>query len=272
MEISARLRGVRVALALVLMGVSGVAYAADEAVPAKGAAGFVQDMRQTLSDTGLPHAVAAAAQWVAKAELSVATARELRPSLGMLAFATATTAALPIGEVVALHERTPQTEGQSEANSAPARQKRLSLADISRQAVATPDRNWVLSRSRSNLGVEIGTAAIDPATYLTTGTDRGPAIGSALAEHSLAGHDIELGWPMPSLPQARISAGHYWWGDRAFTPEVQGNRVSLSYAVNEHLQFEGGGSQDTVHGSTGFFGLRYNVPLDTDKLPGVMPR
>lgn len=270
MEISARLRGVRVAFALALTGVSGVAYAADEAAPPKGVAGFVQEMRQSLSDTGLPRAAAAAAQWVAKAELSVATARALRPSLGMLAFATATPAAMPVGEVVAFRDRAPQIEGESEANSAPARQQRLSLADISRQAVATPDRNWVLSRS--NLGAEIGTAAIDPATYLTSATGRGPAIGSALAEHSLAGHDIEIGWPMPLLPQARISAGHYWWGDRAFTPEVQGNRVSLSYALNEHLQFEGGGSRDSVHGSAGFFGLRYNVPLDTGKLPGVMPR
>jgi hypothetical protein len=35
--------------------------------------------------------------------------------------------------------------------------------------------------------------------------------------------------------------------------------------VMPHLQFEGGGTQDPVHGNAAFVGLRYSVPLEDEK-------
>ena len=261
----ARLHVLRLILAAALYGALGVtALAGDQPLPPHGTVtGFIVGLRQTVSESGA-RALDEAAQWFAKLEFATPKDK-LRPGSNTLALQTTSHDAIPLGaRAVALTDAADGTIASAD------RPSHLSLQALGAATVASGDRGWSFGHAQSNLGAEIGDTAVDPTTYLSANITHGPAIGGALAEHSLGGHDVELGLPMPAFPDTHITAARYWWGDRAFMPEVQGYRVGLSYDLNRHLQFEGGRSEDQVHGVAGFFGLRYTLPLDTKRPAGVM--
>lgn len=254
------------ALAGALLGAVTPAFADNAQQPeGKSITAFILGLRQTITDGGLSHAVGAAANWVNKVEIGLGASRDLRPGLGLLALET-NSRMIPLSPAAANRDRAAAAEDeQAGPGASPRSQRPLSLADLSREAVATNDRSWSLGHAQANLGAETSVTALDPVSYFADGTTRGPVVGGALAEHSLAGHDIEFGLPVPYLDGARIAAAHYWWGDGVFTPLVEGTRVSLKMEVMPHLQFESGATQDPVHGNAGFFGVRYSVPLEDEK-------
>lgn len=257
-----RLTAPLAAAAIALGCVVGPAYAGDGP---NSVYGFIVGLRQSVSDGGR-RAMGEAAGALARLELGAGLTRELRPGFG-ISSETQARAAVPVGAAFA--SRTPSLAGETGATATPA-QKRLSLQDVTSGASITPsDHSWSLDRARANLGAEIGSMATDPATYLTGNIYRGPNTGAALAEQSYEGRDVELGLPL--RPDLRATVAHYWWGERAFSPIVDGYRFSLRYDLSKNLQFEGGDTQDALHGSTGFFGIRYSKPLGLDRLPGVMP-
>ncbi len=270
MENRALLRALQLASAAALAGalaVAGTPAFADSAQQpeGKGISAFILGLRQSITDGGLSHAVGAAANWVNKIEIGLGASGNLRPGLGLLALET-NSRMIPVNPAATNRDHAAAAEDEYAGPAAsPRGQRPLSLAALSREAVATNDRSWSLGHAQANLGAEISTTALDPVSYLTDGTTRGPVVGGALAEHSLTGHDIEFGLPIPYLDGARIAAAHYWWGDGVFTPLVEGTRVSLKLEVMPHLQFESGATQDPVHGNAGFFGMRYSVPLEDEK-------
>jgi hypothetical protein len=270
MENRVLLRAVQLASAAALAGalISSVAPAFAEGAQqtdGKGISAFILGLRQSITDGGLSHAVGVAANWMNRMEIGVGTSRDLRPGLGLLALET-NSRMVPLNPAAANRDHAAASENDdAESDSSPRGQRRLSLAALSQEAVATSERSWALGHAQANLGAEMSATALDPVSYLTNATTRGPVVGSALAEHSLSGHDIEFGLPVPYLDGARIAAAHYWWGDGVFTPLVEGTRVSLKMQVMPHLQFEGGGTQDPVHGNAGFLGMRYSVPLEDEK-------
>ncbi|MDE2165219.1 MAG: hypothetical protein KGJ66_02630 [Alphaproteobacteria bacterium] len=263
-----QLRVIRVALAAALCGVpSSVALANDAPPPRHGAViAFIVGLRQSVTDSSA-RVLDEAAHWLGQLELGVGSIGELRPGISALALATPDHAMIPVARVVPLGVQNDDTE----ANVAVRRPVRLGLQELADATVVSGDRNWSIGHAQVNLGAEIGDTALDPETYLTGNLTRGPAVGAALSEHLLGGHDIELGLPLPDLPSMHITAARYWWGDRTFMQVVDGYRLGLSYAINPHLQFEGGRSEDQVHGIAGFFGFHYSIPLDTKRPPGVMP-
>lgn len=261
----ARLHVLRLSLAAALYGAFGVtALAGDQPLQPHGTVtGFIVGLRQTVSESGA-RVLDEAAQWLAKFEFA-APKGDLRPGSHALALQTTGHDAIPLGaRTVTL------TDSADSTIATASRSSHLTLQALADATVASSDRGWSFGHARSNLGAEIGDTALDPSTYLAANITHGPAIGGALAEQSLGGHDIELGLPMPAFPDTHITAARYWWGDRAFMPEVQGYRLGLSYDLNQHLQFEGGRSEDQIHGVAEFFGLRYTLPLDTKRPPGVM--
>jgi hypothetical protein len=270
MENRVLLRALQLASAAALAGAliaAGTPAFAEGAAPpdGKSISAFILGLRQSITDGGLSHAVGAAANWMNKVEIGLGTSGDLRPGLGLLALET-NARMVPVNPAAASRDHAAAAEDEyAGPDSSPREQHRLSLATLSQAAVATNDRSWALGHAQANLGVEMSATALDPVSYLTDATTRGPVVGSALAEHSLSGHDIEFGLPVPYLDGARIAAAHYWWGDGVFTPLVEGTRVSLKMQVMPHLQFEGGGTQDPVHGNAGFFGIRYSVPLEDEK-------
>ncbi len=270
MENRVLLRALQLASAAALAGAlvsSGTpAFAGDAEHPdGKSISAFMLGLRQSITDGGLSHAVGAAANWVNKIEIGLGTSRDLRPGLGLLALET-NSRMVPVSPAAARSDHAAAAGDEyAGPEASPRGQRRLSLATLSQTAVASNDHSWSLGHAQANLGAEMSATALDPASYLTNSTTRGPVVGSALAEHSLSGHDIEFGLPVPYLDGARIAAAHYWWGDGVFTPLVEGTRVSLKIEVMPHLQFESGATQDPVHGNAGFFGMRYNVPLEDEK-------
>ncbi|HTC18221.1 MAG TPA: hypothetical protein VK690_03835 [Stellaceae bacterium] len=232
------------------------------ALDGKGISAFTLGLRQTLTESGLTHAVGAAASWMGQLEIGLGSSRDMRPSLGLLALET-NSHAIPVNPAAKSRDRAPAAAGGNNAfDDPPHTQHRLSLATLSQATVASLNHSFALGHAQSNLGAEMSGTALDPASYLAGGTTRGPVIGLALAEHSLSGHDIELGLPVPYLDGARIAAARYWWGDGVFTPLVEGTRVSLKMDLTPHIQFEGGATQDPVHGRAGFVGLRYSVSFE----------
>ena len=261
----------RLTLAAAFCGLAGGTALAADAPPAPHSAvtGFIVDMRQTVSDSSA-RVVDAAEQLLSKLELGGGSAGDIRPGIGALAVRGTDQVAARIAKFVPL--------GAVDSDSAPAnvdaakRSAGLGLQALAADTVISGDRGWSIGHARSNLGAEIGNAAVDPATYLTGSLNHGPVVGTALAEQSLGGHDLELGLPVPAMPEMHVTAARYWWGDRTFLQSVEGYRVGLSFDLNQHLRFEGGRSEDQVHGSGGFLGLHYSLPLDTERPPGVMPR
>jgi len=270
MENRVLLRALQLASAAALAGAlvsSGTpAFAGDVEHPdGKSISAFMLGLRQSITDGGLSHAVGAAANWMNKIEIGLGTSRDLRPGLGLLALET-DSRMVPVNPAAASRDHVAATaDAYAGPEASPRGQRRLSLATLSQETVATSERSWSLNHAQANLGAETSITALDPVSYLTDGTTRGPVVGGALAEHSLSGHDIEFGLPVPYLDGARIAAAHYWWGDGVFTPLVEGTRVSLKMEVMPHLQFETGATQDPVHGNAGFFGMRYSVPLEDEK-------
>ncbi|MDE2229199.1 MAG: hypothetical protein KGL11_09190 [Alphaproteobacteria bacterium] len=267
------LRVPRVGLVAALCGLaSGTALAGDETPHPHGTVtAFIVGLRQTVSESG-ERVLGEAARWLTKLELGTGAIRDLRPGFSALALEETRQAAIPVARMLPLGARDSETENRTDGMLAALhRQTRLGLQGLAEATVATADRGWSYGNAQSNLGAEIGGTALDPETYLAGNINRGPVTGAALAEHSLGERDIELGLPMPLLPNMHVTAARYWWGDRAFAPAVQGYRFGLTYEITQHLQFEGGRSEDTIHGVAGFFGLHYTVPLDTKRPPGVMP-
>lgn len=263
----AQMRVLRVALAAALCGAaSGTALASDASPPRHDAVtAFIVGLRQTVTDSSA-RVLTEAAHWLSQLELGAGPIGDLRPGISALALAAPDHAAIPVARVIRLGAR----DDDAEPGAPMQRPTRLGLQALA-ATVVSGDRNWSIGHAQANLGAEIGAAALDPGTFLTGHLTRGPAVGAALAEYSLGGHEVELGLPLPDLPSMHITAARYWWGDRTFMQAVEGYRVGLSYAINPHLQFEGGRSEDQVHGIAGFFGFRYSIPLDTKRPPGVMP-
>lgn len=261
----------RLTLAAVFCGLAGGTALAADAPPASHSAvtGFIVDMRQTVSDSSA-RVVDEAEQLLSKLELGGGSAADRRPDTGMLAVRGTDPVAARIAKFIPL--------GAVDSDAVPAkvdaakRPTGLGLQTLAADTVISGDRGWSIGHAQSNLGAEIGNEAVDPATYLTDSPNHGPVVGTALAEQSLGGHDLELGLPVPAMPDMHVTAARYWWGDRTFLQSVEGYRVGLSYDLNQHLRFEGGRSEDQVHGAGGFFGLHYSLPLDTERPPGVMPR
>ena len=261
----------RLTLAAALCGLAGGPALAEEALPVPHSAvtGFIADMRQTVSDSSA-RVVDEATQLLSKLELGGGSAGDLRPGIGVLAAKATDRVATRIAKIIPL--------GAVDSDSTPAkadaakRPTGLGLQALAAATVISGDRGWSIGHAQSNLGAEIGDNAADPATYLTDSPNHGPVVGTALAEQSLGGHDLELGLPVPAMPDMHVTAARYWWGDRTFLQSVEGYRVGLSYDLNQHLRFEGGRSDDQVRGVGGFFGLHYSLPLDTERPPGVMPR
>jgi hypothetical protein len=260
-------RALQLASAAALSGalvVAGTPAFAEGAAPpdGKGISAFTLGLRQTLTEDGFSHALGAAAGWMGQLEIGLGTSRDMRPSLGLLAQET-NSRTVPVMPAAKSRDRAPATEDDNSAfDDPPHTQHRLSLATLSQATVASLNHSFALGHAQANLGAEMSGTALDPASYLTGGTTRGPVVGMALAEHSLSGHDIELGLPVPYLDGARITAARYWWGDGVFTPLVEGTRVSLKMDLTPHVQFEGGATQDSVHGRAGFVGLRYSVSFE----------
>jgi|SRR5579872_44047 len=261
----------RLALAAAFCSLAGgTALAADAPPPPHSAiTGFIADMRQTVSDSSA-RVVDTAEQLLSKLELGSDSDSDMRGGVGVLAVKGTDQVAARIAKIIPL--------GAVDSDSARAngnnrkRPTGLGLQALAADTVISGDRGWSIGHAQSNLGAEIGNAAVDPATYLADSFNHGPVVGTALAEQSLGGHDLELGLPVPAMPDMHVTAARYWWGDRTFLQSVEGYRVGLSYDINQHLRFEGGRSDDQIHGAGGFFGLHYSLPLDTERPPGVMPR
>jgi len=260
----------RLTLAAAFCGLAGGTALAADAAPALHSAitGFIVDMRQTVSNSSA-RVVDTAAQLLSKLELDGGLGGATRPDDDVLGVTATDPVAARIAKFIPL--------GAAEPDTAPAktnakRPTSLGLLGLAADTVISGDRGWSIGHAQSNLGAEIGNEAVDPASYLTDALNHGPVVGTALAEQSLGGHDIELGLPVPAMPDMHVTAARYWWGDRTFLQSVEGYRVGLSYDINQHLRFEGGRSDDQIHGAGGFFGLHYSLPLDTERPPGVMPR
>lgn len=246
-------RVLRLGLAVAFWAVaSGMAFAGDKPQHA-AVIGFLVGLRQTVSESGA-RAFDQAAQWLSKLDLGNNPAGKLHPGVNALALGAADS------DLVQAAADTVQ------------RPTGLGLQAWAAATVISGDRGWFIGHAQSNLSAEIGDDAVNPTTYLTANLSRGAVVGSAVVERSFGGHDLELGLPMPAMTELHVTAARYWWGDRAFLQPVEGYRVGLSYDLTPHLQFEGGRSDDQVHGSGGFFGLHYSLPLDIGRPPGVMPR
>jgi hypothetical protein len=264
------LRTLRFASAVAFVGAmsvaSHVAFADPDSAPApptgNRVSNLVLGLRQSLSDTDLAHAVNEAAKWVAQLEVSSGNAQS---GANVLGFETKLHAA-PLAPIV----RALWGDSESSGSGNPLHPSKQTALSYLAQGTLSNERSWVLAHAQANLGAEMGSSAIDPAAYLA-GITNIPNTGSALAEHSLTGHEIEFSLPMPALPWAKLTAGYYWSGDRNFNQQISGNRVGASVALTDHLNFDGGRSYDQVRGEAGFLGFHYRLPLDTEKPPGVMP-
>jgi len=244
----------------------GTALAGDEPPATHGTVtGFIVGMRQSVSESGA-HVLDEAEQLLSKLDLGSGSAGDLRQGISTLALEATDHVATRIAKFI------PLGANDDVPASTAKRPARLGLQALAAATVVSSDRGWSIGHAQSNLGAEIGDEAADPATYLTSNINHGPVVGTALAEQSLGGHDVELGLPLPAIPNMHVTAARYWWGDRTFLQSVDGYRVGLSYDINQHLRFEGGRSEDQVHRAGGFFGLHYSLPLDTKRPPGVMPR
>ncbi|MGH6968178.1 MAG: hypothetical protein ACREEN_03620 [Stellaceae bacterium] len=256
----------RLALAIAFCSVaSGPALAGEPPATHSAIADLIVGLRQSVSASGA-RVLDEAEQWLSKLELGGGSAGDLRPGIGVLALEATGHVAARIAKIIPL--------GLDDAASANAakRPTRLGLQELLVATVVNGDGNGSIGRVQSNLGAEIDDSTPLSAAYLGGNPDHGPAVGAALAELSLGGHDIELGLPLPALPEMHVTAARYWWGDRTFMPAVDGYRVGLSYDLGPHLQFEGGRSEDQVRGAAGFLGLHYSLPLDTERPAGVMLR
>lgn len=258
---------IRLALAAAFCGLAGgTALAGDEPPASHGAVtGFIVGMRQSVSESGA-RVLDEAEQLLSKLDLGSGSAGDLRQGISTLALEATDHVAARIAKFI------PIGANDDVPASTVKRPARLGLQALAAETVVSAGRGWSIGHAQTNLGAEIGDEAVDPATFLTSNIDRGPVVGTALAEQSLGGHDVEFGLPLPAIPDMHVTAARYWWGDRTFLQSVEGYRVGLSYDINQHLRFEGGRSEDQVHGAGGFFGLHYSLPLDTKRPPGVMPR
>jgi len=262
MDKHALLRALRIASAAALSGAllaaSMPAFADGPAPPAggdgKGISAFILGLRQSLAGGGVS-AMGAAAHWVNQLEIGVGTGNDMRPGMGLLALETGSRL-VPVNPAAA--NRAASSEDFDGPGASSRSQHPLSLASLSEATLSSAGNDWELGHTQTNFGA-------DPESDLMSGVTRGPVVGSALAEHSLSSHDVEFGLPLPYLDGVHIAAARYWWGDGVFTPSVQGTRVSLKMNLMPNVQFEGGATQDAVHGQGEFVGLRYSVPLDDPK-------
>lgn len=261
----------RLTLAAALCGLAGGTALAADAPPAPHGVvtGFIVDMRQTVSDSSA-RMVDKAEELLSKLDLDGVSGSDTHADDGALGVDATDQVAARIAKFIPLSAV--DSDSMPAKADATKRPTGLGLQALAADTVISGDRGWSIGHAQSNLGAEIGSDAVDPATYLTNGVNHGPVVGTALAEQSLGGHDLELGLPVPAMPDVHVTAARYWWGDRTFLQSVDGYRVGLSYDLNQHLRFEGGRSDDQIHGAGGFFGLHYSLPLDTERPPGVMPR
>jgi hypothetical protein len=180
------LRVRRAGLAAAFCGLASGTALAGEAPPQPHGtvAAFIVGLRQTVSESSA-RVLDEAAQWLGKLELGTGTIGDLRPGISALALQATGHAAVRVARIVPLGIR-----DASESDDMPAaahRQTRLGLQALAAATVVRGDPNWAVGHAQPNLGIEIGDAAVDPETYLTGNLNRGPAVGAALAEHSLGG-------------------------------------------------------------------------------------
>src|SRR5579883_1437156 len=236
----ASMGALRLTLAAALCGLAGgTAWAADAPpAPHSAVTGFIVDMRQTVSNSSA-RVVDAAEQLLSKLELDGGSDTDVLAATATDPVVARIAKFIPLGAV-----EPDSTAAKAESAKRPTG---LGLQALAADTVISGDRGWSIGHAQSNLGAEIGSAAVDPTTYLTDSFNHGPVVGTALAEQSLGGHDVELGLPVPAMPDMHVTAARYWWGDRTFLQSVEGYRVGLSYDLNQHLRFEGGRSDDQIH-------------------------
>lgn len=115
---------------------------------------------------------------------------------------------------------------------------------------------WVLHPA-PNAGLLSGASTAGIVAARPTGVAN--PIGSAIAEQSLASHDIEFGVPLS--PWMKVSGSRYWWGSQDFVPEVRGNRVGLTLTPMPFVEIEGGRTQDTERANGSFISARLSIPF-----------
>jgi hypothetical protein len=86
--------------------------------------------------------------------------------------------------------------------------------------------------------------------------------GRGVAEQALAGHELNVGIPVPALPWAQLAGGRFWWGTAGLMPEVRGTRVGLKLAPLPLVEVEGGRMQDNVRGPGAYVSARLRIPLN----------
>ncbi len=111
--------------------------------------------------------------------------------------------------------------------------------------------------------LNVATAGQSAASASLSGSDtQSPLSGRGVAEQALAGHQLSIALPVPTLPWAQLSAGRYWWGSQAFAPEVRGTRAGLKLTPLPFVEVEAGHTQDNAHGSGAYIGARLRLPLN----------
>ena len=223
-------------------------YASITPAPGEGIKAMVTDLRQTVAENGLSHAITRATDWVKELELSW-TAH--RASDAEAAIAEASDVTTPTSNAAVLAAANRNALGNPAAKS-------TGWGPVSIISNAGGEHGWTMGHAQPVLNATIGAA---PA-LTSSGMSH---TGGAGAEDALASHDVELGVHIPFMPwNAQVAADHYWWGARSYGPQVSGTRLGLKFSPVENVQIEGGRNQDQ-RGSGGFVGLSYSVQLDQPK-------
>lgn len=130
------------------------------------------------------------------------------------------------------------------------------IQGLSLATMAPYDRTWVL-HPQPSAGLLSGTSTTN--IFVTRPEETASPIGSAVAEQSFTGHDIEVGVPLS--PWMKVSGSRYWWGAQDITPEVRGSRVGVTLTPVPFVEIEGGRMQDTERANGSFISARLSFPL-----------
>jgi hypothetical protein len=247
-----------------MMVSAGVAMAAPEArnfnsgtaVPVAvedGLTGFTVHLKPMVFEerSGVAKAVDRAAAWVHGLELGWSGLDGLAAKLALPKAPSVETlktslAALPSG----FDSATPATMFNAGAWNA---MHSLSQATMNNSRY---DGTWVL-HPQPSAGYLSATGS--GGVIVTRPTDTDSPIGRALAEQSLAGHNIEVGLPLS--PWVSVAGARYWWGAQDMMPEVHGSRVGLKLTPAPYVEVEAGRMQDSERSNGAFVSARLSIPL-----------
>ncbi len=211
-------------------------YASITPSPGEGIKAMVTDLRQTVAENGLSHAITRATDWVKELELSWTAHRASEAEAAIEDTSGATT---PTSNAAVLAAANRNTLANPAAKS-------TGWGPVSIISNAGGEHGWTMGHAQPVLNATLGVSHT----------------GGVGAESALASHDVELGVHIPFMPwNAQVAADHYWWGARTYGPQVSGTRLGLKFSPIENVQIEGGRKQDQ-RGSGGFVGLSYSVQLD----------